>query len=70
MKYALQSCLSQVLCSELVTLLQVRDMTGAGEVIKRRVKDGVGEFPADCPIEDCAVSVHLRIYPAQGQVRA
>ena len=42
-------------------------MTGSGEVVKRRVKEGAGEFPADCPIEDCAVSVHWRIFPAQGQ---
>ena len=38
---------------------QVRDMTGRGEVTKRRVKEGVGEFPVDCPLEDCAVRVHF-----------
>ena len=37
---------------------QVRDMTGNGEVTKRRVREGVGEFPVDCPLEDCAVRVH------------
>ena len=25
---------------------------------KRRIKEGVGEFPVDCPLEDCAVRVH------------
>jgi hypothetical protein len=40
--------------------VQVRDMTGTGEVIKRRVREGVGEFPVDCPLEDCAVRVHYR----------
>ena len=34
-------------------------MTGRGEVTKRRVKEGVGEFPVDCPLEDCAVRVHF-----------
>ena len=38
---------------------QVRDMTGRGEVTKRRVVEGVGEFPVDCPLEDCAVRVHF-----------
>ena len=34
-------------------------MTGNGEVTKRRVREGVGEFPVDCPLEDCAVRVHF-----------
>ncbi len=38
--------------------MQVRDLTGTGEVTKRRIKEGVGEFPVDCPLEDCAVRVH------------
>ncbi len=37
---------------------QIRDLTGSGEVTKRRIKEGVGEFPVDCPLEDCAVRVH------------
>jgi hypothetical protein len=50
---------------------QVRDMTGTGEVTKRRVREGRGEFPADCPMEDCAVRVHLRaLRPGTGQVPA
>ena len=36
----------------------MRDLTGTGEVTKRRIKEGVGEFPVDCPLEDCAVRVH------------
>ncbi len=35
-------------------------MTGTGEVTKRRVKEGRGEFPVDCPLEDCAVRVHYK----------
>lgn len=41
------------------SLEQVRDMTGREEVTKRRIKEGVGEFPVDCPLEDCAVRVHF-----------
>ncbi|CAK0786960.1 hypothetical protein CVIRNUC_010174 [Coccomyxa viridis] len=43
---------------ELLRMIQVRDLTGTGEVTKRRIKEGVGEFPVDCPLEDCAVRVH------------
>lgn len=39
---------------------QVRDMTGDGKVMKRRLKDGRGEFPVDCPIEDSTVRVQYR----------
>ncbi len=35
-------------------------MTGTGEVTKRRVIEGRGEFPVDCPLEDCAVRVHYK----------
>ncbi len=41
-----------------VQCVQVRDLTGTGEITKRRIKEGVGEFPIDCPLEDCAVRVH------------
>lgn len=45
-------------------------MTGNGDVIKRRVKDGVGEFPVDCPVEDCSVSIHYRAWlPDAAEVR-
>ena len=37
---------------------QVRDLTGTGDITKRRIKEGVGEFPVDCPLEDCTVRVH------------
>lgn len=44
-------------------------MTGTGEVVKRRVKEGRGEFPVDCPLEDCAVRVHFKATVAgTGQV--
>ncbi|EIE22917.1 hypothetical protein COCSUDRAFT_64037 [Coccomyxa subellipsoidea C-169] len=45
---------------QLLSMLQVRDMTGTGEVTKRRVIEGRGEFPVDCPLEDCAVRVHYK----------
>ena len=38
----------------------MRDLTGTGEVMKRRIKEGVGEFPIDCPLEDNAVRVHFK----------
>ncbi|KAL6761780.1 hypothetical protein V8C86DRAFT_765815 [Haematococcus lacustris] len=37
---------------ELLEVMQVRDMTGNGEVTKRRLRDGCGEFPIDCPLHD------------------
>ena len=46
---------------------QVRDMTGDGKVMKRRLRDGRGEFPVDCPIEDSTVRVHFRCATAPGQ---
>ena len=47
--------------AQVPTRAQVRDMTGTGEVTKRRVREGRGEFPVDCPLEDCAVRVHFRV---------
>ena len=43
-------------------------MTGNGEVVKRRVKDGIGDFPTDCPLEDCAVQIHFRVLLPGSQV--
>ena len=37
-------------------------MTGTGEVTKRRMKEGVGQFPIDCPLEDNAVKVHFKAF--------
>ena len=42
--------------------MQIRDMTGTGEVTKRRIREGVGEFPIDCPLEDNAVKVHFKAF--------
>ena len=28
--------------------------------MKRRIRDGIGEFPIDCPIEDSRVWVHYK----------
>lgn len=45
------------------TLQQVRDMYGDGKVIKRRMVQGVGEFPVDCPMEDCCVNLSYKARP-------
>ncbi|KAL3678473.1 hypothetical protein R1sor_021429 [Riccia sorocarpa] len=45
---------------ELLQIIQVRDVLGNGQVIKRRVKDGIGEFPVDCPIQDSTLRIHWR----------
>lgn len=37
-------------------------MTGTGEVLKRRIREGSGEFPIDCPLEDNAVRVHYKAF--------
>lgn len=45
---------------ELVHLVQVRDMLGDGRLIKRRIRDGKGEFPMDCPLHDSLLHVHYK----------
>ncbi|KAL6142200.1 hypothetical protein ACLB2K_060483 [Fragaria x ananassa] len=45
---------------ELVRFIQVRDMLGDGRLIKRRVRDGEGEFPMDCPLHDSLLQVHYK----------
>lgn len=40
--------------------MQVRDMTGNGAVMKRRIKEGTGQFPMDCPMEDSRLQIHYR----------
>ncbi|KAH9736247.1 peptidylprolyl isomerase [Citrus sinensis] len=45
---------------ELVHLIQVRDMLGDGRLIKRRIRDGKGEFPMDCPLHDSLLRVHYK----------
>mmetsp|Transcript_1261 Transcript_1261/g.3505 ORF Transcript_1261/g.3505 Transcript_1261/m.3505 type:complete len:651 (-) Transcript_1261:236-2188(-) len=53
---------------ELVGLVQVRDMSGMGEVLKRRLRDGNGEFPIDCALEDTTVRYHARARRLRGGV--
>lgn len=36
-------------------------MVGDGSVVKRRMRQGNGEFPIDCPIEDTTVWLHYRV---------
>lgn len=45
---------------ELVHFIQVRDMLGDGRLIKRRIVDGKGEFPMDCPLHDSLLRVHYK----------
>ncbi|CAL4922825.1 unnamed protein product [Urochloa decumbens] len=45
---------------ELIQFIQVRDMLGDGRLIKRRVVDGKGEFPMDCPLHDSLLRVHYK----------
>ncbi|KAL0916251.1 hypothetical protein M5K25_013744 [Dendrobium thyrsiflorum] len=45
---------------ELVHFTQVRDMLGDGRLIKRRIRDGKGEFPMDCPLQDSLLRVHYK----------
>ena len=35
-------------------------MTGNGAVMKRRIKEGTGQFPMDCPMEDSHLQIHYR----------
>ncbi|GBF92152.1 peptidyl-prolyl cis-trans isomerase [Raphidocelis subcapitata] len=51
---------------ELQQLVQVRDMTGDGGVLKRRLRPGRGEFPVDCPLNDTTVRIHYRARQAGG----
>eukprot|EP00268_Persea_americana_P025742 TRINITY_DN2509_c0_g1_i1.p1 TRINITY_DN2509_c0_g1~~TRINITY_DN2509_c0_g1_i1.p1 ORF type:complete len:628 (-),score=137.29 TRINITY_DN2509_c0_g1_i1:676-2559(-) len=45
---------------ELVHFIQVRDMLGDGRLIKRRIVDGRGDFPMDCPLHDSLLRVHYK----------
>lgn len=45
---------------ELVHFVQVRDVLGDGRLIKRRIRDGQGEFPMDCPLQDSQLCVHYK----------
>lgn len=54
-------CLHPVLCPH---ISQVRDMTGDGTVIKRRLREGKGEFPVDCPLHDTRLTLHYRVRAA------
>eukprot|EP01018_Ginkgo_biloba_P033395 Gb_29099 [translate_table: standard] len=52
---------------EIVQIVQVRDMLGDGRVIKRRIRDGTGEFPMDCPLQDSLLRVHYKgMLPDEG----
>jgi hypothetical protein len=46
----------------------VRDVTGDGGVLKRRLQEGEGEFPVDCPLHDTTVRLHYRLRSLAGGV--
>ena len=46
---------------KLMDFLQVRDVMGDGQVTKRVIQRGTGEFPIDCPLEDTSVKVRMRV---------
>jgi len=48
----------------LLDFSQVRDLTGDGGAVKRILKKGRGDFPADCPLEDTKVTAKIRVRPA------
>ncbi|MCO5576183.1 hypothetical protein L7F22_029991 [Adiantum nelumboides] len=47
---------------EIVQIIQVRDLVGDGRVVKHRIRDGKGEFPMDCPLQDCVMRIHYKGY--------
>ncbi|KAG7675097.1 hypothetical protein Ndes2526A_g07851 [Nannochloris sp. 'desiccata'] len=51
----------------LLDFSQVRDLTGDGGAVKRILKKGRGDFPADCPLEDTKVNAKIRVRPAQNK---
>lgn len=50
-----------LLATTAASLLQVRDMTGDGQVLKKRIKEGTGDFPVDCPLHDTRIRCHYRV---------
>lgn len=46
----------------LQSFVEVRDMTGDCQVIKRKLKHGQGSFPIDAPINDATVTIHYSLY--------
>ncbi|PNW88165.1 hypothetical protein CHLRE_01g017200v5 [Chlamydomonas reinhardtii] len=56
-------CVQVELEVELISMVQVRDMTGTGEVTKKRLREGTGDFPIDCPLNDTTVRLHFKARP-------
>lgn len=48
----------------LLGMTHVRDVFGDGAVVKRRLEEGVGDFPGDCPVRDCAVRARVAVAAA------
>ncbi|WIA33522.1 hypothetical protein OEZ86_006647 [Tetradesmus obliquus] len=53
---------------QLHDLVQVRDMTGDGSVTKKRLREGHGDFPVDCPLQDTTVRLHYRADTGAGEL--
>ena len=45
----------------LLSMTHVRDVFGDGVVVKRRLEEGVGDFPGDCPVRDCAARARVAV---------
>eukprot|EP00882_Tetradesmus_deserticola_P024618 GHRQ01026918.1.p1 GENE.GHRQ01026918.1~~GHRQ01026918.1.p1 ORF type:complete len:172 (-),score=87.31 GHRQ01026918.1:139-654(-) len=41
-------------------------MTGDGSVTKKRLREGHGDFPVDCPLHDTTVRLHYRVRSLAG----
>ena len=50
---------------KLVSMRHVRDVFNDGSTTKTTVERGRGEFPADCPMQDCTVRVHFTLSTAK-----
>ena len=50
----------------LIDFFQVRDVTGDGGSMKRTIRKGKGEFPADCPLEDTSVRAVVKVRNVDG----
>lgn len=48
-----------VITAVLEEFVPVRDVTGTGEVVMQQLRTGRGEFPSDCPLEDCDVKLRF-----------
>ena len=51
---------------ELLGMTHIRDVMGDGEVTKRRLVQGKGQFPVDCPVHDALVRLRIHSIRIEG----